>query len=104
MFSAGSRRSQSMRPFAFEGVEGAVDVLDAAFEWRAAVFVEAGGFGVVVADLVEQLVDALRVFDRAGEGDCTAHRCGVRLEGVFGQAALGESVPAADDLCGVVQL
>ena len=53
---------------------------------------------------VEQLLDPLGVLDVAGERDGAAHRRGVGLEGVLGLAALGQPVPAADDLGGVVEL
>jgi len=89
---------------ALERVEGAVDVLDlTAQRGPAGRVVEVVRGGIPLHHLGEEGLDAFGVLDRAGEGDRAAHRGRVAFEGVLACAALGQAVPAADDLGGVVE-
>ena len=59
-------------------------------------------------DLGELFDESLRVFDGTGEGDGATHVCHVALQISFGGSglvkSLGQSVPAAGDVNGIVKI
>ena len=90
---------------ALEDVDGAVDVArPRTRSGVAAVLGPSASARGRLGDLVNSRATCLDGLDVAGERDRPPHRRRCRLEGVLGGAALGQPVPAADDLGGVVEL